>query len=595
MAQKNKQGFFLTMMALAILSFMLLTAQVWVQAFEQSDVRASERFKGESMRTVLATVSDKSFSDFANASAFFAMNKLVDYASVSGLSSDCTGAYNDPYNFGTCRVNRTVYELMYHGKSEVSAGKLLEYGDAENATYTFGSWQAKIRKAAQVMGFNATFSNMTAFNLTQPDPWHVNIYFEVQMNITDLERTMKQSKTLRANSTFAINGFLDPMVTRMDMSQRGPPAPLRDAAEEKQVWKNPDYGKPSDVAPKLLGNEIGDGTPGIKVSQGFGWFSGYLTQMLPTDEFFQENPADTFNLSQYIYVGPYSDEIRDNAAAYGAIILTTAPVEERNPSGDCIEVIQTSCLDCLTWEEPGPVPGGACDSSKTVLDGTLVSNPRTEAHEPIPILVASTDPASIVPRIGRGDMGPLLSEQRFVMFDNSAAKPEEMLNGYHSLWDTNSLRDMTTCGFYVNDITAPAPSFFQRMVDGVERDRSLRSSKLGIESFVVGRWAGGADDQLHDDLSRIDWEFYSPGGVAGAKIKSLPGCKDAIMCKPPAGGEDDPVITQGVGRFRLSNSEAFTSANNATIRYGIRPLEDTGSNVYKNLWCGRDGTAKCDP
>ena len=592
MAQKNKRGFFLTMMALAILSFMLLTTQVWVQAFEQSDVRASERFKGESMRTVLATISDKSFSDFANASAFFAMSKLVDYTSVSGqgLSQDCTGAYNDPYNFGTCGVNRTVYELLYHGESKIDdAGNVLEYSDEENATYTFASWQAKVRKAAEVMGFNATFSNLTAFNLTQPDPWHVNVYFEVQMSISDLDRTMKQSKTLRANSTFAINGFLDPMVTRMDMEQRGPPAPTRDAAEEKQIWKDPKYSKPADVAPKLLGNENGDGTPGIKVSQGFGWFSGYLTQVLPTDEFFLTHPEDTFNLSQYIYVGPYSDEIRDNAAAYGAIILTTAPVNVPTPSGNCIHIQQTDCIDCMEWDEPNPsVPGGVCDGTKSVPDPVL--NPRTEAHEPIPIIVVNTDPTSVVPKIDRGSIpGPLLSPQWFVMFDNSAKEPKEMLDGYHSLWDTNSLRDMATCGFYVNDITAPAPSFFQRMVKDVESDTDLRSSKLGIESFVVGKWAGGADDALHDTRSRIDWEFYN--GVDGVKIKSMPGCKDALMCKPAQQDQDDPVISQGVGRFKLSNNDG--PFKNATIRYGLR-VDTQPYRPYKNLYCGAQGTASCE-
>ena len=46
----RSSGFFFAVMALAILSLVLASVQVWVAAFEQSDYRASQRFKGEAMR-----------------------------------------------------------------------------------------------------------------------------------------------------------------------------------------------------------------------------------------------------------------------------------------------------------------------------------------------------------------------------------------------------------------------------------------------------------------------------------------------------------------------------------------------------------------
>ena len=83
--RNSRRGFFFTAMALAILSFMLLTSQVWVRTFEQQDASAVIRFKGEAMRLVLSTLSSKAMSDFANASAFYATYKLVNATETSAL------------------------------------------------------------------------------------------------------------------------------------------------------------------------------------------------------------------------------------------------------------------------------------------------------------------------------------------------------------------------------------------------------------------------------------------------------------------------------------------------------------------------------
>lgn len=547
MAPKSKKGFFLTMMALAILSFMLLTVQVWVQVFEQGDIRAAGRFKGESMRIALASISDKSFSDFANASAFFAMDSLAEYASVSGqgLAKSPPREDNDQNNPGTALINRSIYALMYNGTTEPSSGKPITYPAEDWQAYTMLSWQQKISKAANLTGFNVSFSEMKKFNLTQPDAWHVNVYFEVDMNISDIGGAMRQQKTLKANSTFSINGFLDPMVTRKDMENRNVE---RQGATEKQIWKNAAYETPDSVKPVQI--------TAPDIEQGFGWFSGPITHMYPD----RLNASEKLALKQYVLVAPFNGEAGEKMVRYrsfyGAIIVTTPPNTVTERQGDCEITTQYDCLNCLRIR--------ACP------DGTSfdiwANDTKISATEYVPVLVtAGSSWENGLPPIKRSDGGGTEFEdeqatQRFVLFDNTALAPLDQLRGgdyYHKLWDINPLRDMTTCGFYVapgsSGQQAIAPSFFQRLLEGAESDASLRSGRLGIESFVVGQWAGGAEDpnrDATDAYSRLDWEFYSE--VGGTAVKGMPGCKDKAMCNPPPGGTDDLVITKGVGRFRLS-------------------------------------------
>ena len=302
----GKKGFFFTVMALAILSFMLLTVQVWVRTFEQSDISAASRFKGESMRLVLATVSDKTFSDFANASAFYAVSKLDNYTSVDGqglcnsAKSGCPALDSDPVNNpGAGMVNKTVYELMVSGTSMPITGNPISYDSNEMNSYTLDSWEQKIKRAAALMGFNATFSPAYNFSLSQPDAWSVNSYFEVQMNLTDFEGTMSQSRTLKANATFSVNGFLDPMVTRDDMKWRGK---LRDSSEEKQIWKDIKYDYSMDAAPVAPPN-------GADAESGNGWFAGPAITILPNDSSIINNLSEQQRLKDFIYVGPFDQDI----------------------------------------------------------------------------------------------------------------------------------------------------------------------------------------------------------------------------------------------------------------------------------------------
>jgi len=174
----------------------------------------------------------------------------------------------------------------------------------------------------------------------------------------------------------------------------------------------------------------------------------------------------------------------------------------------------------------------------------------------VPVIVASNewDINNVMP-VTRAQVGGSITE-KFVLIDNRYENGyEKKLEGYHRIWDITKLRDMAICGFYVDG--GKGPSFFQRMLSG----EIIQNPEFGIESFVVGQWAGGkedsADDYAADLYSRLDWEFYEEtGGNDVAKIKGMMGCKSKEMCTPLSRNATE----MGVGKFRLSDD--------ATERYG---------------------------
>ena len=540
--RNSRRGFFFTVMALALLSFMLLAAQVWVRTFEQKDEDATVRFKGEAMRLVLSTLSDNSMSEFANASAFYATYKLVSFTETEGLIPEpAMDAADEARNPGTGRVVQTIKDLMINGTSSPSA-RSIAYSPEENESYTVKAWQGKIESAANVMGFNASFGDVENFSFRQDGPWTIAVHFEMQMNISDLEGTMRQSKRLKANVSFPINGFEDPMITRNELSRR--PASLPPV---KQIWKHLSYNTPSSVAPRLLTDSA---------SEGYGWFFGPLAFDYPGMGTFINGSGEL--PSPYILVHSYDDNLSSYADSYGAVIVTTAPNETATTYIDhgcnMTEYRQGGCLNCLSKVYVTNKSDPACSGASEVSEHVFMNSVG------VPMIQSSSNWSTGLQSVSRAD----LPAQKFVLIDNEHSSAEDKKKGFHKIWDITPLRDMTVCGFYVH---GGGPSFFQRMVAGAPQDASLRSPTLGIESFMVGKWAGGADDQGSDMYSRLDWEFYSKVSSQVFDIKGMPGCKNYAMCSATN------ATKEGVGKFKLSG-DALGPLNYNAAQIACRPTNE---------------------
>ena len=540
-------GFFFAVMALAMLSLVLMTVQVWVKTFEQSDYNSSQRFKGEAMRSVLASLSDQTLTDFANASAFYATYKLVNYTSNQGQGLGAVPGNYETDNPNTGLVESTAIGLMINGSSPSNWVPGIEYSPEEKNSYTLAGWQNKTDAAANAMGFDIQFSDAKNFRYYQIDTWTVGVSFDMEMNITDAEGTMRQGKAMHAESSFPISGFLDPMISRDDMEHR---RVSRDQATEKQIFKQDAYNEPANVAPRLMNDSTTSPGSGTDI-EGNGWFFGPITELYPNEISTQSaveaasgtvTGVNTGNIKQYVLVSPYNNgSVASVADSYGAVILTEAPLLKRMVDANgCNVTRQTRCLNCMerTVASPGCTDNGW---------GTFVGN--NPVH--VPVIVATNWLTNDVTAVARAqaDGTPLIDH--FVLIDNEKENSPEKMQGYHRIWDITNLRDMAICGFYVK---GKGPSFFQRMLDG----NPVQNLNFGIESFVVGQWAGGALDKdgnfAADSYSRLDWEFYGPTHGNDAKIKGMMGCKTKEMCSGPS---DKSNATQiGVGRFRLSDDAA---------------------------------------
>jgi hypothetical protein len=149
-----------------------------------------------------------------------------------------------------------------------------------------------------------------------------------------------------------------------------------------------------------------------------------------------------------------------------------------------------------------------------------------------------------------------------------------------SIWDLTGPRDLAICGFYVRSLHGP--SYLQRLTQQIPYGLNFQngfsySAGYGIESFVVGRWAGGADDpNAAQDASdpdgaraRVDYLFYQGPDNAptceGAFDKGMPGCKNIQMCEDL----QSPATLQSPGRFALTYTPTDTSDRDPTERYGF--------------------------
>lgn len=515
---RSRKGFFFTIMALAILSFILLSVSVWVRSFEQSDERLSQKFRGQSMRLVLSAISDESLSEFANASAFYATYRLANYTSIYGLAASPA---RDGSNPNTGRVEQALAALVINGTARPDdAGGDINYTPEEKDGYILLAWQSKISQAASAMGFNATFSEPRDLVIRQLDPWTVGISFAMDMNISDFEGTMRQQKTLHANSNFSISGFYDPFVSRNDRYQRCAGG-LGCVPITKQIFKHARYGSVEDVKPKKINDAL----------EGNGWFFGPAIYEYPD----RLNATVIGRLSQYALVHKYDENLTNYAQWYGAVILTTPPGSNNSlyDSGNCQFNVteQTGCLNCIR--------------SYKFIGGLSECPDFTETFNTIPNPLLVTDGTSWLSDIATVSRDGI-DDEKYILFNNEYDAAESKRQGYHEIYEITPLRDMTVCGFYVKG--GRGPSFFQRMLAVPAGDPSVNNERLGIETIVAGQWAGGKLDQLHDEKSRVDFEFYSEpplDPVRLDKIKGMPGCKSKDMCS------SDEATTDGIGKFRM--------------------------------------------
>lgn len=587
-----KKGFFFTVLALILLSFMMVSVQTWAQTQQMSESRAASRFRAEALRSAVEILDDKAINRFSNASLLYSLNFLSTKLTESPCSpylqyDDGGGSYPD----GTYRVAITLAELMQNGTSfgagPSSAGPFAcgltdPYGNLWNGNLTFpaadkkyaiSDYLSKTGAAARLLGFNLTWGPVRNLSINQSDIWLISASYDVDANLTDASG-FSYAKTVHVVAQVDINGLADPFVTSMDRAHR--PSASWLARPRKQVFHVPDYATYSDARAKILRN----GTEGL------GMFLGPIADAAHDhNQFSLSDPS--YNLSKinsYIYATDAANwqKAIAESAYFGGIILIGNPVDSfvgmSTPAPGCQVITwkQSNCVYCRTWQQSY----GSCTG---VTLNPPTTDPATALLRPIPYIQVPSSPLSqISPNYRTGLKEALINNARnFTQVFGNPSSPSWGGSGiggkFPTYWnesilvDMNGPRDMAICGYYVP--SENGPSYLKRFTNpavwGGTPYSYVGGKRLGIESMVVGKWAGGADDpkatgtasgwtinsatSSSEFFSRVDYQFYRPYITSqkciGLFIKGMPGCKDGTVCAP----SNTSAVTEAAGRFAFDS------------------------------------------
>jgi hypothetical protein len=623
------KGFFFTVLALVLLSFIFISLQLWAQAQTQAEARAAERFRAEALQTALKIVDAQTVVKYSNASVVYALQKLAtaieDHPNplVAGMKY-----YKGPkveYPDGTYYLNASIYELMRWGNT---SGYLVMYNGmelkdsrgwyfndttnpaAQNLTYSqdemkysFSSFFNITSEAVRSLGYEVSWGEIEGFALNQTDRWTMRLTMTVPMNFSDREGRISINKRIFVNLSIPIDGLTDPSIARADIRHRPdfqictnnqlPPINVIGIRNRphRNIYRVEEYNMPQDASAKLKARGIA----------GLGWFFGPVTDQ-DNNSFSYTSP--THNLSRinyYIYKTSDPQAAITQSAYFGGIILIAAPSMERTEYDEVRNGVschytnstETNCLFCLFHQTSND---SRCPTVEDhIINETIPLNPY------IPWVQVENDPTSGIPLNYHLGLPELLISNDINATDLcgssfnatnlacTASTTPIGLNAKYAnirantkIWDLTGPRDMAICGFYV---ASPfGPSYSQRFTYfwGQAQNGKYSTLDQGIESFVVGQWAGGGEDicakeqgSSIESYSRLDYHFYNFSGLEclGPFIKGMPGCKNYIDCQSRG------PLENATGRFAFSNytSSPSPDPNDPSIRYGLENITIVGT------------------
>jgi hypothetical protein len=525
-------------------------------------------------------------------------------------------------------------------------GPNLTYSDDERK-YSLDSFFNKTRAAVRLLGYDVSWGEPENFTFNQTDAWTLQVNMTIAMNFSDPRGWVNVTRRMPLTVAIRIDGFTDPAVLRADLRHRPTDAscgivcgvPLPFVATNQRPHRN--VYRALDANDKPIFEQASDAQAKLKSSsqvtplaqEGMGFFFGPVS----TKTRAQFNSA-AYNLSRirsYIFMTDSPDEARAAAKDFGGLILMKKPGSVDVSWDQMVNGVncrytnrtQTDCLFCIrqqfsndtdlrcprfnafiTPESIPPanplIPWIATDGDPTVGVPTTYHYTDSNGNSLAELLISSSINATDMcgpnfnatnPGCSASTPDPVGSRLEMKYADEGAG------HSASKAWDLTGPRDMAICGFYVR--SAFSPSYGQRFTYfWPQYDTSLttagRYSRLnqGIESFVVGRWAGGKDDSCAQEPnvsppiethSRLDYQFYADdyygtqaSVCTGPFLRGMPGCKNIADCNNAAG-----PLQNGTGRFALSNPAFLVQDREVwpTYRYNVTNLTVyTGTNPFSS-------------
>ena len=499
-----RKGFFFVLVSFFILGYILTSLTLWTKSIDVAEKKFAEKFKFSNVELAVSQLTEEKVSDFAEMSAYYALYKLNEHSiNYPVVPADGGSGSGNEAEFKNAKD--VVWFLIQNGSAsgnyfEESAP--LVYDTSEQSDLTFAGWFGSINKSLSYIGAQVDSFGVSSFTMNQTDPSHLNYSFKVDFSASDKSSIMFITRSFVVNGTLELQGLDDPAVARETKEI------LNGSEVRKQFFFHETYPSPASTNPA----QISSG------SAGQGWFYGRIVAAsdAPSISPFMRNVT--------ILIGTYEEissqvGINYNYDDFGAFVLTSESItsdsgcggSKKNEIGtfNAIEYDSTSCA--------AKIKGGfKTEKPFIVASGFLLSD--------------------VVPH-------PEIGGQ-FVLFVNSAdqsevsSNPEKKL-GSPKIYDIELLRDYVICSYYT--VNPKAPSYLQRLF---KNSYEMEGGKLGIESFVFGKWLGGSDYPAADIYSRLDREMFKE--ITGINVRGMPGCKNKEMC-----GSDSQV-----GHFKLTDQSA---------------------------------------
>lgn len=519
----DKKGFLFTVTIFLVLMYILLSISVWVKSVETSEQSFSEFYKESTVELAIDQITPAKLDNVSYVIMNRNLLRLNDNSIDNPLKAGPAGDENK-------EIRQAMGEMLMYG----NASETHFVGQAVPVEYntSLSAWAGSLNASLRSIGVYIDYFNVSNFELGQDGLDKVNYSFDLDLGIKDVANTSAITRSYHIQNEVSVSGLVDPALARLTKSGVG-----ENETVYRQFFFKPDlYPNESSMLVQNLGQSVEGGQ---------GWVYGPLAMASGSADDVPDgmNSLSPSARSNYILVGNYSDIMALSPDAYdmfAGFIVTSVP---DHPSNCSSFLNEQNTFNPITYQGKSCAP---------VIDGSA----GALTNKPF-IIAPGFSPASapICPvLIDNSTMGRcVLMLNNYLPSDVNADPAKKLAVSGSGLFNLESLRDFTMCGYYTH--SPSAPSYLQHLlVDSYSRNDSL----LGIETFVVGNYA--SDYSKYDNSSRLDRELLNTS-IAGVKIRGMPGCKDFASCSdsPPTGifsASEQAIADFGLGSIACDNGAA---------------------------------------
>jgi hypothetical protein len=525
----DKRGFLFTVTVFLILVYILLSISVWVKAVETSERAYAEFYKESTVELTIEQITPEKLDEVTRIIMNRALIRLNDHSVEHSVDQGPPVDENK-------NIREALFELLVNGSADASHFR----GDApippeENSSLR--GWVNNLNASLRAIGIYVNEFDVPAssFHVGQNDIDKLNYSFDMKLGLKDYSNTSAVSRTYHLANNLSIIGLVDPALARESRTEAGD----NDTVYRQFFFNKTLYSDYTDITVDKMSQTVEGGQ---------GWLYGPLAMANGSGNLVPEAGSIapiSGNRRIYILVGTY-DEIKElTPSVYesfaGYIITNTATIT----ADGCAGGRESDTFNPIKHSAP---PN--CTPSFNTAGGIISGKP---------FIVAPGFNASSAPECPTLDGTNLtrrcvLMLSRYLQDEVKDDPPKKLAaSSVNGIYEVETFRDFVMCGYYTHN--PKAPSYLHRLMND---SYARNSTEFGIETFVIGNYAN--DYSVYDTNSRLDRELFE-GGIAGIKIRGLPGCREFPACSDtPTTGifavSDDTKDDYGLDDIACDNGAA---------------------------------------